>query len=82
VSGPALQVVADTCLLIEGVTTMFEYDLFATAWGHGANTDSIKGELNQRGAQGWELVGMTRDESPADDHDEEHVLFVFKRMKK
>lgn len=60
---------------------MFEYDLFAAAWGHGSSTTAIKDELNRRGAEGWELVGMTRDESPDDDHDEEHVLFVFKRSK-
>jgi hypothetical protein len=42
-------------------------------------TDPIKKELNKRGADGWELVGVTRDESPVDEHDEEVVLFVFKR---
>ena len=57
----------------------FEYDVFTAAWGHGAATDGIKQELNKRGAQGWELVGMTRDESPQDDHDDEVILFVFKR---
>jgi hypothetical protein len=61
---------------------MFEYDLFGAAWGHGSDTAKLKAELNKRGAEGWELVGMTRDESPDDDHDEEHVLFVFKRAKK
>jgi Domain of unknown function (DUF4177) len=59
----------------------FEYDLYATAWGHGDGTDKIKKELNKRGAEGWELVATTRDESPEDDHDEEVVLFVFKREK-
>jgi hypothetical protein len=59
----------------------FEYDLYACAWGHGGKTDEIKKELNRRGSEGWELVGMTRDESPSDDHDEEHVLFAFKRAK-
>jgi hypothetical protein len=61
--------------------TAFEYDLFSTAWGHGESTDKIKSELNRRGSEGWELVGMTRDESPDDNHEEEVVLFVFKRSK-
>ncbi len=59
----------------------FEYDLYVCAWGHGGKTDDIKKELNRRGAEGWELVGMTRDESPDDEHDEEEVLFAFKRAK-
>lgn len=59
----------------------FEYDLYTVSWGHGANTDAIKTELNRRGAEGWELVATTRDESPADEHDEEVVMFVFKRTK-
>lgn len=59
----------------------FEYDLYAVAWGHGSKLEDIQKELNRRGAEGWELVGMTRDESPEDDHDEEHVLFAFKRVK-
>ena len=59
----------------------FEYDIYTTAWGHGQTTDPIKSELNKRGAEGWELVGITRDESPADDHDDEIVMFVFKRGK-
>jgi len=57
----------------------WEYDLYTEAWGHDESTVSIKAELNKRGAQGWELVGMTRDENPEDKHDEEVVLFVFKR---
>jgi len=57
----------------------YEYDVYSAAWGHGMKTEGIKKELNKRGAQGWELVGMTRDESPVDAHDEEVVLFVFKR---
>jgi hypothetical protein len=57
----------------------FEYEIYTASWGHGADTNKIKQELNSRGGQGWELVGMTRDESPSDDHDEEVVLFVFKR---
>jgi hypothetical protein len=61
--------------------TKFEYDIFTVAWGHGASTDPIKAELNRRGAEGWELVATTRDESPDDDHDEEVVMFVFKRAK-
>ena len=32
-------------------------------------------------AEGWELVATTRDESPSDDHDEEVVMFVFKRTR-
>lgn len=59
----------------------FEYEIFTAAWGHGMETDSILAELNNRGAEGWELTGMTRDESPKDDHDEEVVMFVFKRPK-
>ena len=59
----------------------FEYNIYTTAWGHGQATDGILGELNKRGAEGWDLVGMTRDESPEDDHDEEVVMFVFKRQK-
>ena len=58
----------------------FEYDIYTVAWGHGGDTDLIKTELNIRGAAGWELAGMTRDESPEDDHDEEVVMFVFKRQ--
>jgi len=63
------------------MATKFEYDIFTVAWGHGASTDPIKAELNRRGAEGWELVATTRDESPADEHDEEVVMFVFKRAK-
>jgi Domain of unknown function (DUF4177) len=59
----------------------FEYDLYSTTWGHGAATDAIKGELNKRGSEGWELVATTRDESPDDNHEEEIVLFIFKREK-
>ena len=59
----------------------FEYNVYTQAWGHGQPTDPIVEELNKRGAEGWELVGMTRDESPEDDHDEEVVMFVFKRAK-
>ena len=45
-------------------------------------------EQDQEGAQQARrlrlggFVGMTRDESPTDEHDEEVVLFVFKRAKK
>lgn len=62
----------------------FEYDVFSIAWGHGGNKAEakIRDELNSRGEDGWELVGMTRDESPDDDHAEEVVLFVFKRPRK
>lgn len=59
----------------------FEYDIYTAAWGHGMSTTKILEELNTRGAKGWELVGMTRDESPEDDHDDEVVMFVFKRAK-
>ncbi len=59
----------------------FEYNIYTVAWGHGQTTDKINAELNKRGAEGWELVGMTRDESPEDEHDEEVVMFVFKRGK-
>lgn len=60
----------------------FEYDLYTVSWGHGANTDAIRDELNKRGDDGWDLVATTRDESPNDKHDEEVVMFVFKREKK
>jgi hypothetical protein len=60
----------------------FEYDLFTAVWGHGESTEKILKELNKRGAEGWELVATTRDESPDDTHDEEVVLFVLKRQKK
>ena len=59
----------------------FEYDIFTVAWGHGATVEPIKAELNRRGAEGWELVATTRDESLTDDHDEEVVMFVFKRTR-
>jgi hypothetical protein len=60
----------------------FEYDVYAVAWGHGAPTQPIVDELNLRGEDGWELVATTRDESPEDAHDEEVVMFVFKREKR
>lgn len=60
----------------------FEYDVYTVAWGHGAATTTIVEELNKRGDDGWELVGTTRDESPNDKHDEEVVMFVFKRAKR
>ena len=59
----------------------FEYNIYTKVWGHGQATDPIVAELNKRGAEGWELVGMTRDESPEDNHDEEEVMFVLKRAK-
>lgn len=59
----------------------FEYEIYTVAWGHGGNTEGIKTELNRRGAEGWELVATTRDESPADEHEDEVVMFVFKRAK-
>jgi hypothetical protein len=59
----------------------FEYDIYTVAWGHGVDTSNIVKELNRRGAEGWELVATTRDESPADEHDDEVVMFVFKRSK-
>ena len=59
----------------------FEYDIYTVAWGHGADTANIVRELNRRGAEGWELVATTRDESPGDEHDDEVVMFVFKRTK-
>ncbi len=60
----------------------FEYDIYTVTWGHGGATDTIVKELNERGSDGWELVATTRDESPDDKHDEEVVMFVFKRDKK
>ena len=60
----------------------FEYSVWTATWGHGESTKKIEKELNARGGKGWELVGMTRDESPGDVHEEEVVLFVFKRATK
>ena len=60
----------------------FEYDIYTVSWGHGAATDKITEELNKRGDDGWEIVATTRDESPEDKHEEEIVMFVFKRSKK
>ena len=60
----------------------FEYRTLAMSWGHGDSTENIETELNRLGKKGWELVGMTRDESPTDEHAEEVVLFVFKRGEK
>lgn len=59
----------------------YEYHLYSVTWGHGDATAPIQKELNKLGAQGWELVSVMRDESPADVHEEEVALFVFKRMK-
>ena len=59
----------------------FEYQIYTVAWGHGGNTAAIENELNRRGSEGWELVATTRDESPDDKHEEEVVMFVFKRSK-
>ncbi len=58
----------------------WEYDIYTVAWGHDEPTDPIKAELNARGAKGWELVSITRDESADDDHDHEVTMFVFKRQ--
>jgi hypothetical protein len=60
----------------------FEYDIYTVSWGHGAATEDIRKELNKRGDEGWEIVATTRDESPEDKHEEEIVMFVFKRSKK
>lgn len=57
----------------------WEYDVYTVSWGHGQSTAGIKAELNRRGAEAWELVGMTRDESPEGRAEEEAILFVFKR---
>jgi hypothetical protein len=57
----------------------FEYKSLVMNWGHGDATAAVDQKLNAMGADGWELVGMTRDESPDDDHEHEVVLFVFKR---
>jgi hypothetical protein len=60
----------------------YEYKTLVANWGHGESASKLEKELNKLGDKGWELVGMTRDESPDDDHDEEVVLFVFKRNAK
>ncbi len=57
----------------------YEYDVYTVSWGHGSPTAGIKAELNRRGAEGWELVGMTRDESPDGKAEDEAILFAFKR---
>ena len=57
----------------------WEYDVYTVSWGKDAPTAPIKAELNRRGVEGWELVGMTRDESPDNDPDQEAILFAFKR---
>lgn len=57
----------------------FEYKTLTMNWGHGDGGAKVEKELNKLGAKGWELVATSRDESPDDDHDEEVVLFVFKR---
>jgi hypothetical protein len=59
----------------------FEYRTEMIHVGHDDDTAKLDKQLNALGAKGWELVGMSRDESPDDDHDEEVVLFVFKRAK-
>jgi hypothetical protein len=64
------------------MATKYEYDIYTVSWGHGGATAPILKELNDRGSDGWELVATTRDESPSDVHDEEIVMFVFKREKK
>ena len=61
--------------------TAFEYDIYTVTWGHDDEISTIKDDLNARGSEGWELVGMTRDESPTDEHDDEVIMFVFKRPK-
>lgn len=57
----------------------WEYDVYTVTWGHGQSTAAIKSELNRRGAEGWEVVGMARDESPDGRAEEEAILFVLKR---
>jgi len=61
--------------------TKWEYNIYTVAWGHEEDTNKIQAELNKRGAEGWELAGVTRDESPEDEHEHEVVMFVFKRAK-
>ncbi len=60
----------------------FEYHCSTVQWGHGDSTAPIQKELNKLGADGWELAGLMRDESPSDAHDEEVALLIFKREKK
>lgn len=59
----------------------YEYKTMVTNFGHDDSPKKLEKELDALGAKGWELVGMSRDESPEDDHDEEVILFVFKREK-
>jgi hypothetical protein len=56
-----------------------EYKTMVMNFGHGDSTVELDKKLNVLGGEGWDLVGMTRDESPDDNHEEEVVLFVFKR---
>ena len=57
----------------------FEYKTLVAHFGHDDSPKKLEKDLDALGAKGWELVGMSRDESPEDDHEEEVILFVFKR---
>jgi len=59
----------------------FEYDVYTVTWGSGTSTAGIKSELNRRGAEGWELVGLSRDESPTGKAEDESTMFVLKRAR-
>ena len=60
----------------------WEYRCLVSHWNHSSSTDRLVETMNKLGERGWELVGMSRDESPENVAEEEAVLFVFKRHKK
>jgi len=62
--------------------TQWEYRCLISHWNHSADTTRLTDTMNKLGEHGWELVGMSRDESPENVAEEEAVLFVFKRHKK
>lgn len=61
--------------------TRFEYRCLISHWSHDSDTTRLTQSMNTLGAEGWELVGMTRDESPDDAAENEAVLLIFKRPK-
>ncbi|HEX4923110.1 MAG TPA: DUF4177 domain-containing protein [Bdellovibrionales bacterium] len=61
--------------------TTFEYRTLVSHWSHDADTTRLSQTLNALGAEGWELAGMTRDESPDDEAENEAILMIFKRPK-
>ncbi|MEQ1877855.1 MAG: hypothetical protein ABL958_14530 [Bdellovibrionia bacterium] len=60
----------------------WEYRTLVSHWSHNADTTRLVESMNKLGERGWELVSVTRDESPEDVPEEEACLFLFKRQKK